>query len=176
MYMVHRVKDIIRIPPERFGEPLQNVATEVLMEKYMGLYDKEMGIVIGVYDVNVSPFGRILPNDGASYHEAEFSVISYKPALHEVVEAPVVDVKEFGLFVRLGPVDGFIHKSQVSDEYVEYDPTRPGFILKDSRKIIERGNIVRARIVAVSLSPEREELRIQLTMRQPYLGKIEKRR
>jgi len=175
LYMVHKVKDIVRIPPEKFSEPLEEAAYEILSEKYIGLCDKDMGVVIGVYDLKVSPYGRILPCDGASYHEAEFNILSYKPMLNEVVEAPVVDVKSFGLFIRLGPVDGFIHKSQVSEEYVEYNSSRQAFILKDSRKVIGIGDMVRARIIAVSLGSEREEIRIQLTMRQPYLGKIEKR-
>jgi len=31
---------------------------------------------------------------------------------------------------------------------------------------------VRARVIAFGYNPERKELKIQLTMRQPYLGKI----
>ncbi len=172
MYVISTVKDVIRIPPERMMESLEEVSFNLLNQKYSGLYDKDLGIIVGVFNVRVNPLGRIIPNDGASYHDVEMDVFSYKPMLHEVVEGPVVDVKDFGLFVRIGPIDGFIHKSQISDEYVEYDPTRPGFILRDSNKIIEIGDIVRARIVGVGSSSEREGLRVQLTMRQPYLGKI----
>lgn len=172
MYVISTVKDVIRIPPERMMESLEEVSFNLLNQKYSGLYDKDLGIIVGVFNVRVNPLGRIIPNDGASYHDVEMEVFSYKPMLHEVVEGPVVDVKDFGLFVRIGPIDGFIHKSQISDEYVEYDPTRPGFILRDSNKIIEIGDIVRARIVGVGSSSEREGLRVQLTMRQPYLGKV----
>ena len=173
MYLVSHVRDIVRIPPDRLGEPLEDVSISILNQKYSGLYDKELGIIIGVYNVEVDPLGKIIPNDGATYHNVEMDIISYKPFLHEVVEGPVVDVKSFGIFVRIGPIDGFVHKSQLSEEYVEYDPTRPGFILKDTRKTIEIGDMVRARIVGISTGSEREGIRVQMTMRQPYLGKIE---
>jgi len=171
--MVSRLKDVARIPPDRLGEPLEEISWEILNQKYSGLYDEKLGIIIGVYDINVDPLGKIIPHDGATYHNVEMNIISYKPFLHEVVEGPVVDVKSFGIFVRIGPIDGFVHKSQISEEYVEYDPSRPGFILKDSRKIIEIGDLVRARIIGISAGSEREGIRVQLTMRQPYLGKIE---
>ena len=173
MFLYARLKDIIRIPPHRFVEPLEKVSMELLNQKYVGLYDSELGIIVGVYDVKVEPVGRVLPGNGGSYHEAEMSLLSYKPVLHEVVEGPVVDVKDFGIFVRIGPIDGFVHKSQISEEYVEYDPTRPGFLMKQSNKIIEIGDIVRERIIGVSVGTEREGVRVQMTMRQPYLGKVE---
>ncbi|MEM1619497.1 MAG: DNA-directed RNA polymerase [Fervidicoccaceae archaeon] len=171
MYYVVKLRDVVRIPPHRLLDPLEQVALETLNQKYIGLVDRELGVVIGVYDVQVEPMGRILPGDGGSYHAVEAMLLCYKPVLHEVVEGPVVDVKDFGIFVRLGPVDGFVHKSQISDEYVEYDPSRPGFIIKKLNETIEVGDTVRARVVGVSASSEREGLRVQLTMRQPYLGK-----
>jgi DNA-directed RNA polymerase subunit E' len=176
MFMVSRISDVIRIPPDRMGEPLEKVSRDILNEKYAGLYDRDLGIIIGAFDLEIDPIGRMIHNDAGTYHNAEMSVLSFKPMLQEVVEAPVIDIKDFGIFVRLGPVDGFIHKSQISDEYVEYDPTRPCFILRDSNRLIEIGDMVRARIVALSFSPERREVRIQLTMRQPYLGKIPRKR
>lgn len=172
MYMLSRVKDVVRVPPDKLNEPIDEIALQILNELYSGLYDKELGIIIGVYDVKVEPFGKIYPTDGSVYYEVEMSVLSYKPFNNEVVEGPVVDIKSFGIFVRIGAIDGFVHKSQLTDEYVEYDPTRPAFILKDSRKLIEIGDKVRARIIGVSVASEKEGPRIQLTMRQPYLGKI----
>lgn len=172
MYLLTRLKDVVRIPPERLSDPLEEVALRILNEEYAGLYDKELGIIIGVFDINISPYGRIYPTDASVYHEVEMSVLSFKPVNNEVVEGPVVDIKSFGAFIRIGAIDGFVHKSQLAEEYVEYDPTRPAFIFKDTRKLLEIGDKVRARVVGVSPASEREGLRIQLTMRQPYLGKI----
>ena len=96
------------------------------------------------------------------------------PELYEVVEGEVVDVVEFGVFVRLGPLDGLIHISQIMDDYVSYDPKREAIIGKETGRVIEKGDKVRARIVAVSLREARKRgSKIALTMRQPGLGKLE---
>jgi len=87
-------------------------------------------------------------------------------------EGEIVTVTSYGLFVDLGATDGFIHKSQIADEPIEYDPTRPGLRLADTGRLIERGDSVRARVYNVALLAAKG-LRVSLTLRQPYLGKIE---
>ncbi len=174
MYVVYRVRDIVRIPPSMFSMPLEEAALQVLAQKYVGYVDPDLGIIIAIYNVKVSEHGRILPGDGATYHESEFDVLAYKPVLREVVEGRVVSVREFGLFVNLGPIDGFIHRTQITDEELNYDEKRGAFIGVKTRKIIEKDNIVRARIIAVSMPKEvAQKPRIQLTMRQPLLGRLE---
>lgn len=172
MFIISRIKDVVRIPPERLNDELSEVAKSVLNAQYSGYYDEDLGIIIGIYDVNVDPIGKILHGDGGSYHWVEASVLSLKPSINEVIVGTVSSVREFGIFVRMGPIEGFIHKSQISDEFVEYDASRQAFILKQSNRIIEKGDIVRARVIAFSFNAEKKEIRIQLTMRQPYLGKI----
>ncbi len=174
MYVVYRVRDIIRIPPSLFTLPLEEAARRVLIDRYVGYVDPEMGVIVAVYNVKVSEYGRLLPGDGATYHESEFDVLAYKPVVKEVVEGSVVNVQEFGLFVNLGPIDGFIHRSQVTDEELRFDDQRKAFIGVRTRRVIEKGDNVRARVIAVSMPTEpSQKPRIQLTMRQPMMGKLE---
>ncbi len=172
MYRVYRLRDVVRIPPEDFDKPLDEAAHRVLREVYEGRVSKELGIIVAVLDVKVDPEGKIIPGDGATYHNAEFTVLAFNPFLQEVVEGEIVTVTSYGLFVNLGATDGFIHKSQIADEPIEYDPTRPGLRLEDTHRLIERGDIVRARIYNVALMPGKG-LRVNLTLRQPYMGKKE---
>ncbi len=172
MFKLFRVRDIVRIPPEYFGMPLNEAATEVLRRKYEGVILENLGLVLSVFNVTVEEEGRIVPGDGATYHRAEFDLLTFTPVLQEVVEGVVVDVTKFGLFVNIGPLDALIHKSQVTDERVEYDMQRGALIAQESKRIVEKGDVVRARIVAVS-SGGGQALRIAMTMRQPFLGKIE---
>lgn len=59
--------------------------------------------------------------DGAAYHEVTFNALFFKPELQEVVEGEVIEITEFGAFVRIGPMDGLAHVSQVTDDYITYD-------------------------------------------------------
>ncbi len=173
MYMFYRIRDVVRIPPEYLGEPLEVVATRVLRERYEGLVDKDLGVIISVMNVSVEELGVILPGDGATYHRAEFDVIAFKPLLHEVVEGKVVEARDFGIFVNIGPLDGLVHKSQILDDELDFDENRGAYIGRTTLREVGIGDSVRARIIQVSYAGVPYLPRIALTMRQPFLGKLE---
>ncbi len=173
MYVVYRVRDVVRIPPSLFGMPLEEAALKVLTDKYVGSVHPEMGIIVAVFNVKVSEEGRLLPGDGATYHDSEYEVLALNPQVKEVVEGIVVDAQSYGAWVNIGPIEGFVHISQMMDEHVRFDPQRRAFIGERTRRVLEVGDVVRARIVSVSMTGLGGKPRIQMTMRQPYLGKPE---
>jgi DNA-directed RNA polymerase subunit E' len=174
LYKILKISDTVRIPPKMFGNPLSENVKRVLMEKYEGILDKDIGFILSIVDVDNVSDGSIIYGDGAAYHETEFNVLTYVPELQEVVDGEIVDVVEFGAFVRLGPLDGLIHISQIMDDFVSFDPKREAIIGKETGKVLEKGDKVRARIVAVSLREEKKRgSKIALTMRQNGLGRLE---
>jgi DNA-directed RNA polymerase subunit E' len=171
MFRLVKVKDVIRVPPEKFGEDLRKIAIEQLREKFVRTVSPELGLIIAVTDVDVKPEGVILPGDGATYHVAEVEFLTYYPINNEVVEGEVVDVKKIGIFVNIGPIDAFVHISQIADDRMMYDEVQ-GILLGEETKLrISRGDIIRGRIVNVSIIPP-AQIRVAMTMRQPSLGKI----
>lgn len=174
MYLISKIEDTVRIPPSRFEEPLNEVAIEIINESYVGKIDKKMGLMVTVKDIEKTGVGKVIMGDGAAYHEVVFNALFFKPELHEIVEGEVIEVTEFGAFIRIGPMDGLVHVSQVTDDYINYDGKRGALIGKESKKALEEGNHVRARIVALSLKGKSsKETKIGLTMRQPNLGRVE---
>jgi len=174
LYLISKIEDTVRIPPNRFEEPLNEVASEIINENYVGNIDKKMGLMVTVKDIEEIGVGKVIMGDGAAYHEVVFNALFFKPELHEIVEGEVIEVTEFGAFIRIGPMDGLVHVSQVTDDYINYDAKRGALIGKESKKALEEGNKVRARIVALSLKGKSsKETKIGLTMRQPNLGRVE---
>ncbi|SCG86180.1 DNA-directed RNA polymerase [Methanobacterium congolense] len=174
MYLVSKIEDTVRIPPSRFEEPLEEVAVEILNESYVGKIDKKLGLMVTVKEIEEIGIGKVIMGDGAAYHDVVFTALSFKPELHEVVEGEVIEIMEFGAFIRIGPMDGLVHVSQVTDDYINYDGKRGALIGKESKKSLEEGNRVRARIVALSIKGKSsKETKIGLTMRQPGLGRVE---
>ncbi|MGV8144184.1 MAG: DNA-directed RNA polymerase [Methanothermobacter sp.] len=169
-----KIEDTVRIPPSRFEEPIKDIAIEELNEVYVGTIDKKLGLMVTVKEIEEIGVGKVIMGDGAAYHEVTFTALFYKPELHEVVEGEVIEITEFGAFIRIGPVDGLVHVSQVTDDYINYDAKRGALLGKESKKSLEEGNKVRARIVALSLKGKSsKETKIGLTMRQPGLGRFE---
>ncbi|WP_297436494.1 DNA-directed RNA polymerase [Thermococcus sp.] len=172
MYKLLTVKDIVRIPPKMFTVDPKEAAKIVLRETYEGIYDRDEGVVLSILDVREIGPGLIVPGDGATYHDVVFDVLVWKPEMHEVVEGEVVDVAPYGAFIRIGPVDGLVHISQLMDDYVVFDEKNKQFVGKETRRTLQLGDKVRARIIAVSIkSKVIRENKVGLTMRQPGLGK-----
>src|SRR5512137_2938562 len=173
MFNLITLKDTIRISPSKFGQPLDAAAYEELRGKYEGLVDEDLGYVISVNKVEVNPIGRIVPGDGGTHHQVTFSILTFFPQLQEIVEGEVVEVADFGTFLRIGPVDALLHVSQLMDDFISYDE-RQGILLgKESGRTIQRGDLFRVRLVAVSFPKGRSSGKIGVTARQPMLGKID---
>ncbi|MEM2968878.1 MAG: DNA-directed RNA polymerase [Candidatus Bathyarchaeia archaeon] len=173
MFKLITLQDTIRIPPETFGNPLGKVGHDQVKAKYEGVVDEELGYVIAVTKVDVSPIGKIIPGDGATYHKVTFSLLTFYPVLQEIVEGDVVEIADFGAFVRIGPVDALLHVSQLMDDYMSYDEKQGVLLGKETKKKLMSGDQVRVRITAVSLGRAGSSGKIGVTARQPFLGKLE---
>jgi DNA-directed RNA polymerase subunit E' len=167
------LQDTIRIPPETFGNPLESVGHQQVKAKYEGVVDEELGYVIAVTEVNVSSIGKIIPGDGATYHRVSFSLLTFSPKIQEVVEGEVVEIADFGAFVRIGPIDALLHVSQLLDDFISYDEKQGVLLGKESKRKLMSGDQVRVRITAVSLGRAGSSGKIGVTARQPFLGKLE---
>ncbi len=174
MYIKIRAVDVVRVPPERLGEDLVNTVKELLKDKLEGRVDKRIGMFVAVLDVVEMKEGRIMIGDGGVYYETIFDALVFRPMMQEIVEGEIVEIVNFGAFVEIGPLDGLLHISQITDEFISYDEKGAKLITRESNRTLGEKDRVRARIVAISLN-ERDpgDSKIGLTMRQPGLGKIE---
>lgn len=163
----------MRVPPKRFGEDLNVVIKSELNETIAGRVDKSVGVVIAVTDVKEFKEGKIILGDGAIYYDVTFDVLAFQPNVHEVVDGIVTELTEFGAFVNFGPMDGLVHISQIAENFMTFDAKNKMLVDKEEGKNLRQGDLVRARIVTVSMKDRVSTSKIGLTMRQPSLGKPE---
>lgn len=173
MFELVTLEDTIRIPPEKFGKPLEKAAFEQLKAKYEGIVSEDFGYIIIVTNIKVDPVGKIVPGDGATYHRAVFTLLTYHPKIQEIVEGEVVEIEDFGAFIRIGPIDALLHVSQIIDDFVSYDERQGVLLAKESQRQLKQGDAVRVRVTAVSFARGGTSGKIGVTMRQPFLGKLE---
>lgn len=173
MFKLVECEGVVRVPPSLMNRPLKEAVLEVLRKEYGGQVMKDFGVIVSVLDAEASEYGVIVPSDGGLYHNARFKLLVYQPLVQEVVEGEVVVVESTGLLVRIGPIEGYIHKSQIMDEVVSYSREQSVIMGMKSKRLLRKGDVVRARIVGVSYGGRRHVLRVQLTMRQYCLGKLE---
>ncbi len=169
MYKMLKVKDTVRVDPEKFGLDLEEAVYQSLKEKYEGILERDLGFVLSIEDVSEIGQGKVIPEDGAAYYPAEFEMLVFEPEEHEVVIGEVVDVTDFGGFIRIGPIDALIHVSQIMDDYVNYDEKNDSLEGKESGRRLKNSDLVRARTISVSYSKDNK---VGLTMKQPGLGAL----
>ena len=173
MFYLYTLRDSVAVPPKKLGEDLKEAVLSQLREDLEGRVDEDMGILVAVTGVKEVGDAVIIPGDPNVYVDAVFEVLTYMPLVQEVADGFVTDVAEFGLFVRVGPIDGLVHMSQIMDDFVRYDPSIPAFVGRDSGRTVGMRDKVRVRIVTVSLKDTIADSKVGLTMRQPGLGKWE---
>lgn len=169
MYQITTIEDEIAVPPTKFTMDLDKAVKESIAEKYEGKIDIELGVSLAVVDVQEIGEGRILPGDPAVHYLTKFNLLVWKPREHELVEGEVVDITEWGAFVRAGPLDGLVHISQVMDDFVSFDEKNSQLVGRSSKRLLKTGDKVRARIISISF---KEQSKLGLTMRQPFLGSL----
>ncbi|MEM4282079.1 MAG: DNA-directed RNA polymerase [Candidatus Woesearchaeota archaeon] len=171
MFYKLEVNDYIRVPPKKFDLDFQKAVLESVRLKYENFIDPNVGIAVCVPRLKTIGEGIIIPGDGASYYNTTFELIVFRPELQEVVLGKIRDIADFGAFIGLGPIDGMIHLSQTMDDFVSFskDKVLSG---RDTKRSLRVNDLCRARIIAVSFK-DLYNPKIGLTMRQPYLGRLD---
>jgi DNA-directed RNA polymerase subunit E' len=185
MYFIIETNETVRVPPENLGEEYETTAKSIAVrnvEGKIGVLDRQLVkdsndrkyVNLLVLDSKLEGEGRVVHGDSGVYQEVKMKILAFQPMMQEVVEGDIADIKKFGAFVSIGPIEGLLHVSQVMDDRIEVDEDNKRMMGKDTKRDLKTGDLVRARIVALSLSDSKiEESKIGLTMRQNFLGKFQ---
>ncbi|HJJ22030.1 MAG: DNA-directed RNA polymerase [Crenarchaeota archaeon] len=170
MFSISTLVDVVRIPPSLFGTTLKKAGVNILKEKYESMINAELGYIIMILDAKVDEMGKMIAGDGGTFHKVEFEALTFYPKLQEIVQGEIVDITDFGAFVRIGPTDALLHLSQVMDDYLKSDVKMGLILANQSGRTLKVGSTLRARITAVSLGKAAAMGKIGITCRQPFLG------
>lgn len=171
MFYQIKVKDYVRVSPEKFDKDLHDAMTLEIKEKYEGHISEELGTVIDVSSIDEVKDGVMIPGDGATFYEAEFTLLSFIPEPKEVVLGTIRDIADFGAFISLGPNEGMIHISQTMNDFVSFSDSK-SLQGKETSRNLNIGDNCKARIVSVSYR-DLSNPKIGLSMRQEGLGRDE---
>src|SRR5581483_8381144 len=148
MFAIVHMSDVVRIPPNRLTHSLKDAAIQILKEKYESMISPEVGYVIMITDADASSVGKLVAGE-------------------------VVEITDFGAFVRIGPTDALLHLSQITDDYLKSDVKQGVIVANQTARSLKIGSKLRARITAVSLGKGAGMGKIGITCRQPFLVALE---
>ncbi|MFB6265871.1 MAG: DNA-directed RNA polymerase [Candidatus Nanohaloarchaea archaeon] len=172
MFYEVKFSDRVKVPPQMLGSDVEESVRESLRKSYEGRVNENLGSMVSVLSIEDIGEGEIRPEEAGAIYPVTCEAVTYLPELHEVVLGEVSEITEFGAFVSLGPIEALCHVSQIMDDYVSYNEEQNLLSGEDGDRTLKKGDVVKARITAVSLKDE-EDHKVNLTMRQPGLGKLE---
>ncbi len=173
LYYVTTVKDTVSIPPKYIGQDISKSAAEILKNKYEQTLDKNLGIILAVFNVRDISEGYILPEDPNTHHSVTFDVLSFSAEMEEVMVGEVSELVEYGAFVRIGPLDALVHLSQITTDFVSFDRRSGMLVSRNLGRSLKKGDVVYAKVSTISLGNSVQNAKIALTMRPDGLGKLE---
>jgi DNA-directed RNA polymerase subunit E' len=169
MYYLTRIRETIRVPPNRFGEPIEDVILSISRTKNETTIGGDVGMIVAVLSINEISPGRIVPGDGATFHDVEYEAITFRPLDDEVSEGEVVETTKFGFFMRIGCTDALAHISQIADEYFQMSSRSSGVLVgRESGRTIRPGDLVRGKIITATV--DHVSMKIAITMKGEGLG------
>jgi len=170
MFYEVELRSHVRIDPKYFNEDIEKSVTKQLNEQFEMFISKDIGLAVGVSEINDIGEGIIIPGDGGAYYNTRFKILIFKPELQEVCLGEITDITDFGAFINLGPIDGMIHIGQTMDDFVTF--SKSGVLSgKETKQNLKVKDLCKARTIAISYKNIKEP-KIGLTMRQPYLGAL----
>ena len=171
MYYKMKVKDYVKVGPEDSKIKLEDAVKKNIIRKFSGYLSEEIGIVVDLDEIQKIGEGAIIHEDPAIYYSTEFTLITFMPEMHEILNGTITEIEDFGAFINIGPMDGMIHISQVMDDFVSFSKDKV-IAGKKSNRTLKIGDDGRGRLIAISFK-DITNPKFGLTMRQPGLGKYQ---
>ena len=73
-----------------------------------------------------------------------FRALTFYPKLQEIVEGEIVEITDFGAFVRIGPTDALLHLSQITDDYLKSDVKQGVIVANQSARSLKIGSKIQS--------------------------------
>ena len=89
MFILTKMKSVVRLEPSSFERSLPDALKDTLTEKLANKVLKDVGVVIALWDILRIGDSYLLPGDGASHTRVEFRILVFRPFMEEVLVGKV---------------------------------------------------------------------------------------
>ena len=168
LYYESEISVTIRVPPNRFGERIDNVVLDIAREKYESSVHPDIGMIVCVLSIRSLLPGKIVPGDGSTYHEVILNCVSFRPLKGEIIEGEIAETIKFGIFIRIGCTDTLCHVSQISNDKFNLAKGKNVLVGRETNRSLRLGEQVRSRIIQSSI--DHVSMKIAVSMRGEWLG------
>ena len=129
MFILSKIADLVRIPPDQFHRDTISAITHQLNNKFANKIIPNVGLCITIYDLLTVEEGQLKPGDGSSYINVTFRAVVFKPFLGEIVTGWISKCTAEGIKVSLlGIFDDIFIPQNMLFEGCYYTPEESAWI------------------------------------------------
>ncbi|AEA38793.1 RNA polymerase II RPB7 subunit-like protein (nucleomorph) [Cryptomonas paramecium] len=170
MFFICKLNQNIFLSPSYLKIDVKKRLTLSLVTTIEGIKLGIFGIIVAIIKLNKFwKKGKIITGSPFILYNISYKAITFKVFKGEVLDSILTNVTELGFFCESGPLQIFVSKQFIPDEY-EYDNLNRCFQNRFSRiKIIKNDTIVRVRIIG--LRYDSSYTQGLGSIKEPHLGK-----
>lgn len=161
MFILSKVSDLVRIPPDEFHRDTISSLTHQLNYKYANKVIPRIGLCITVYDILEVDEGQLKPGDGSAYINVTFRALVFKPFVGEIVTGWITKCTVDGIKVSLlGLFDDIFIPHKMLFEGCHFSPEDSAWVWtmdEDTKLYFDVNEMIRFRVekeVFVDVKPK----------------------
>jgi len=170
MFFLVEREDTLTLHPKYFDQHVEKQVLNQLRLKVEGKCTGRWGYTIAVTSIQCLQKGRLHPDTGFAHFPVRYMACVFRPFKNEILPAKVTDISDNGFFCQAGPLEIFVSKMLMPDEFA-YDPRKddlPTYYYDEEDIRIEQGTAVRVKIVGLRLGSDK--IVCIGTIKENYLG------
>jgi DNA-directed RNA polymerase III subunit RPC8 len=101
VFCLTTLRDVVRVPPDKFDRELLEVLLEELDKKYSNKVIADVGLCIYTHDLKQVQDAVIYPADGGAHHRIVFRMVVYRPLVSEVAVGTIMESNTEGIRVSV---------------------------------------------------------------------------
>lgn len=175
MYLKSKLSWNVILPAENLnitGLMLQKaIITRLMAEFAAKKVTKDLGYFLTVTTVGSIGEGKVRQQSGDVLFPVDFSCITFKMLIGEVLEGTVHKILNHGVFLRCGPVEK-VYLSNSKMEGYKYVPGENPFFMNAKSSKIEKGVVLRFLVIGEKFMEAEKDFQFLASLDGDYLGPI----
>lgn len=178
MFYLIEAELTVPVPPDKLdlSRDINDIVLGLIRNTYEDSVHADFGYIIAVLDSQIKDLGYILPNNPSVFFKVNVKLLTFKPEYSEVLEGPIADVTQTGVYVNIGvsPKEIMISVNALGREHFRFDTRKKELIGTKSKLVIKVGDWIRGKLFpAITASAGITRIsKVRVTIRTPI--KLEK--
>ena len=154
MFYLIKTTMTVPIPPDQLDptRDISDIAIDIIRNVFEGTTHPDLGHVIAVIGGHIEGLGYVTTQTPSVFFKVYVEMLVFKPEYNEVVEGPVENAIETGVFVNLGFYDAFISVNALGKDHFIFDAKTNELRGTRTKTSIRKGDWIRGRLLPATAS------------------------